>query len=102
MDSLAASEAAALASNEDLDADGKKKEHGRHQQFRDHTNKVALGLLWTVAFFTLLGMGAFVFHLVMPVSWYWLTPEALSTIKTLLTGVLFSSAMSGYVTKRMS
>ncbi|TDL96980.1 hypothetical protein EBP26_00795 [Stutzerimonas stutzeri ATCC 17588 = LMG 11199] len=101
-DSLAKREAVAIAGNEDLDTDGKQKEHGRHQRFQEHANNVALGLLWTVAGFTLIGMAVFVWHIVMPESWCWLTETALDSIRTLLTGVLFSSAMSGYVNKRMT
>ena len=101
-DQLAKNEAAAMASNEDLEADGKKKEHGRHQKFQDHANKVAMGLLWTVAFFTLLGICVYVFHLLAPERWKWLSPDALGDVRALLTGVLFSSAMTGYVNKRMT
>lgn len=101
-DSLAKREAVALAGNEDLDADGKKKEHGRHQRFQEHANKVALLLLWVVAGFTFIGMGIYVWHLVAPDEVRWLSKESLDSIRTLLTGVLFSSAMSGYVNKRMS
>lgn len=101
-DSLAASEAALLASNTDLDSDGKKQEHGRHQRFQDNANRVALGLLWAVAIFSLVGMIVYVWHLVAPTCWHWVKADELSTIRTLLTGVLFSSAMTGYVNKRMS
>lgn len=101
-DQLAKIEAAALGSNEDLDSDGKKKEHGRHQRFQEHANNVVVGLLWTVAFFTLIGMSVYVWHLVMPQSVRWLSDTSLDSIRTLLTGVLFSSAMSGYVNKRMT
>lgn len=101
-DSLAASEAAAMAGNKNLESDGKTKEHGRHQLFQDHANLVALGLLWTVAIFTLIGMAIYVFHLVAPESAKWITSDGLDKIRTLLTGVLFSSAMTGYVNKRMS
>lgn len=101
-DALAKNEAAAIASNEDLEADGKKKEHSRHQRFQNHANHVAMGLLWTVAVFTLLGICVYVFHLLAPATWRWLSPDALSDVRTLLTGVLFSSAMTGYVNKRMT
>lgn len=101
-DSLAKREAVAFAGNEDLDSDGKKKEHGRHQRFQDHANKVALLLLWVVAGFTFIGMGIYVWHLIAPEGGRWLTDKSLDSIRTLLTGVLFSSAMSGYVNKRMS
>jgi hypothetical protein len=99
---LASSEATAFASNENLDTDGKQKEHGRHQRFQDHANKVALGLLWAVAVFTLMGMTIYVWHIIVPETWRWLPQNSLDGIRTLLTGVLFSSAMSGYINKRMA
>lgn len=101
-DSLANREAVALAGNEDLDADGKQKEHGRHQRFQEQANKVAVLLLLVVAACTFLGIAIYVWHLVAPICWRWLNEDDLDSIRTLLTGVLFSSAMSGYVNKRMS
>lgn len=101
-DSLATSEAVAMAGNKDLENDGKKNEHDRHQRFQNHANWVALGLLWCVAAFTLIGMTIYIFHLLAPEAWRWLDTDALDKIRTLLTGVLFSSAISGYVNKRMS
>ena len=65
-DRLAKDKAAALGSNEDLDSDGKKKEHGRHQWFQEHANLVVVGLLWTVAVFILIKMSVYFLHLIMP------------------------------------
>lgn len=101
-DCLATDEAAAWAGNRNLEGDEKAQEHGRHQRFQNHANWVALGLLWCVAAFTLIGMTIYIFHLLAPEAWRWLDTDALDKIRTLLTGVLFSSAISGYVNKRMS
>ncbi|NVZ67046.1 hypothetical protein HX867_33575, partial [Pseudomonas gingeri] len=76
-DRLAKKEAAALESNENLDTDGKKKEHGRHQRFQEHANNVVVGLLWTVATFTLIGMSVYVWHLIMLESARWLSDSSL-------------------------
>lgn len=88
--------------SKDLDSDGKEKEHGRHQRFQESANLVALVLLWVVAALTFAGMMIYVYHLAAPPCWRWLDDTSLDKIRTLLTGVLFSSAMSGYVNKRMS
>lgn len=101
-DSLAANEASALASGESLDADGKKKEHSRHQVFRDHANWAAIGILWTVVTLTLVGMVVFTINLVLPQCHQWLTPAAQDKLQTLLAAALLSSAMTGYVNKRMA
>jgi uncharacterized membrane protein len=100
-DTLANSEAAALASNEDLDANGRKQEHGRHQKFRDHANLAAILVLWFVVALTLLGMFVFSVNLMLPECHQWLTPAAQEKIQTLLAAALLSSAMTGYVNRRM-
>lgn len=101
-DRLANSEAAAIAGNEDLEADGKKKEHDRHQLFRDHANIAALLILWSVVGLTLLGMALFCINLLLPECHQWLSLASQEKIQTLLAAALLSSAMTGYVNRRMS
>ncbi|MCY1307119.1 hypothetical protein D9M70_570210 [compost metagenome] len=101
-DGLARSEAVAFEANDDLDKDGKKQEHGRHQKFRDHANLAAIILLWGILGCTMLGVTVFVLHMILPAQCQWLSPEKLDKLQTLLGAALLSSAMTGYVNKRMS
>lgn len=99
---LAESEALGFAALDNLDEDGKVQEHGRHQKFRDHANIAAIVLLWVVMGSTLLGIAVFVLHMILPPNWQWLSPAGLEKLQTLLGAALLSSAMTGYVNKRMN
>lgn len=99
---LAESEALAFGGGDNLEQDREKKEHGRHQKFRDHANIAAIILLWLIMVSTLLGVLVFVLHMIFPPNWHWLSQEGLDKLQTLLGAALLSSAMTGYVNKRMA
>jgi hypothetical protein len=101
-DEKANAEANALANGKELDADGAKKEHNRHQSFRDHLNKAALVLFWTIVVCLIGGIATYAFHMLTPGAWHYLGADQLKELKTVLVSALFSSALSGYVNKRMA
>lgn len=100
-DSRAEAEAAALAEGEDLRKDGARREHKRHQSFREHINRAALVVFWAVIVCLLWALAAYTWHMLMPSDWHYLSAEQLESLKTVLGAALFSSALSGYVGKRM-
>lgn len=100
-DELATAEAHQLATGTDLERDGKTREHGRHQTFRDHVNRAMLALFWVIIACVGAGVAVFAFHLVAPDAWHWLKPAAVEKLQTLLAAALLSSALTGYVNKRM-
>jgi hypothetical protein len=99
-DSLANQEAVAIGSGK-LKADAESKEHDRHQKFRDNINLATLRVFWSVVWCLIASIFIFTYHLITPDSWHFLSPDQLGTLKTLLGGAILSSALSGYVTKRM-
>lgn len=101
-DEKANAEATALANGNELDADGAKKEHNRHQSFRDHLNRAALILFWTIVACLIAGIATYAYHMLTPAAWHYLGAEQLKDLKTVLVSALFSSALSGYVNKRMA
>src|SRR5687767_1327465 len=101
-DVLASAEASKLASGQDIEEEGKRKEHERHQQFRDHVNVATLGLLWLVVASLGLGILVFSFHLLTPECVHFLTEKQLDKLQTLLAAAVLSSALTGYVTRRMA
>lgn len=101
-DDKANAEANALANGKELDADGAKKEHHRHQSFRDHVNKAALVLFWVIVGSLIAGIATYTWHALAPTSLHYLNAEQLKDLKTVLVAALFSSALSGYVNKRMA
>lgn len=100
-DERAKREAHAFANKIDLEADGKRREHSRHQSFREHINRAAIILFWGLVLFILWGMAAVAWHSLMPENWHYLIEKQLESVKTFLTTALFSSALTGYVNKRM-
>ena len=98
---MAALESAKMADGS-LDKDGRAKEHHRHQKFRDHVNWAALVLFWAIVVCVVLGLLGFVFHLLAPDGWHWLSPSQLEKLQTLLGAALLSSALTQYANKRMA
>lgn len=99
-DALASKEAIAI-SNGSLQADADKQEHNRHQTFRNHINRATLIVFWSVVTCLVVSIFIFTFHMITPESWHFLSEDQIGTLKTLLSGAILSSAMSGYVTNRM-
>lgn len=93
-------EAAKLNAGTDLENDAKLKDHGRTQSFRDNADKAAKIVFWCLILCIVWSMVVYAFHKLTP--WGFLGSEQIDKIETFLTAVLFSSALSGYVNKRLA
>lgn len=98
---LGAQEAAALAANKNLEEDGKHRDHAPFQKFRDHVNLASLILFWTVCASVFGGILTFTWHMLVPESWHYLSPDQLEKLKTILGAAVLSSALTGYANKHM-
>jgi hypothetical protein len=101
-DALAEVEAAKLGSGQDLEQDGLRQEHNRHQTFRNQVNRATLILFWVIVACMRLGVVVFAWHLVTPVAWHWLSDSARDKLQTLLAAALLTSALTGYVNRRLA
>lgn len=99
-DGRAQEEAISIA--EGLDLEGKRKEHKRHQTFRDHANTAVLVVLWIIVLMLLLGILIFAFHALSPLAWHFLNGAQLAELKSMLATAILSSALTGYANRRMS
>jgi hypothetical protein len=99
---LAEEEAAKLGAGLDLEHDGRRQEHARHQTFRNQVNLATLILFWLIVACVGAGVLVFAWHLVMPVSWHWLNDAMRDKLQTLLAAALLSSALTGYVNRRLT
>lgn len=99
---MAQTEAAKLAAGDQLEQDGKEKEHNRHQKFKDHVNIAVLVLFWTIVVCVLLGLLTFLFHLICPSAWHYLDERQLEKLQTFLGAAVLSSALTEYANKRMT
>ena len=101
-DQIANREASSLAAGLDLEQDGQEREHARHQKFRDNINKATLWIFWMIAISLLLGVATYAWHLMTPETWHYLTEKQLDKLQTLLGSAVLSSALTGYVNRRMA
>ncbi|WP_152547290.1 hypothetical protein [Delftia sp. RIT313] len=101
-DGKAAVEARMFNTGDDLEKDGKTREHNRYQSFRDHANVAAIMVFWTVVLMLLWGVVVYAAHMLMPNLVNFLSEKQLSRLESLLGTALLSSALTGYVNKRMT
>jgi hypothetical protein len=90
----------AISLEDGLDLEVKRREHDRHQKFRDHANNAVLMLLWLIVGMLLLGIVVFAIHALTP--WHFLSPSQLDDLKGMLATAILSSALTGYANRRMS
>lgn len=102
IDRKAQEEALRLDGGTDLKRDGERREHRRHQAFRDHVNIATLILFWAIIFCVMVGVAAFAFHLVFPKHWHYLDRDQLDQLKSMLGAAVLSSALTGYASRRMN
>lgn len=101
VDSRATTEAALIAEGRDLERDGAEREHGRKQAFKDHVNRAAIALFWTLVGCVALGLFVYVWHLLTPADWHFLGEQALNKLETLLGAAILSSALTNYANRQM-
>ncbi|AJY65521.1 Uncharacterised protein [Burkholderia pseudomallei] len=101
-DAIATKEATSLAAGIDLEKDGARQEHKRHQTFRNHINVATIGLFWVICLGLLIGIATYAWHMVTPDALHYLTEKQLDKLQTVLGSAVLSSALTGYVNKRMS
>lgn len=103
-DALASQEATKFARGENLEDDGRRQEHRRHQAFRNQVHRALVCLFWAIVVCVGVGVGALVYtwHLLAPTCWHWLDEDAINKLERILTPALLSGAFAGYVNRRMA
>jgi len=104
-DSRAALESKQLSSGKSKDQlarEAEVAEHDRTEKFRQHFERIALGFLYGLGFgLIVIGM-AWLFHLVTPAGWHWLSADQLDDLQGLLTGGLIVGVLTDHFRKRLS
>lgn len=101
-DANAETEAVKIGAGDNLEEDGKKREHGRNQKFRDNVNQAVLIIFWFIVTAICLGIFVFAWHLLTPPSVHFLDDKAIDKLQGLLGTAVLSSALTGYAKGRMS
>jgi hypothetical protein len=97
-------EAAQLSSGKsatELAHEANENEHNRSEKFKEHFERLAIITLWSLAV-AMFAIGVvWLYHLVMPDTWHWLTEPELDTLKGLLTGGLIVGVLTNHFRKRL-
>ncbi|MBN9555722.1 MAG: hypothetical protein J0H61_13805 [Alphaproteobacteria bacterium] len=88
-------------SSEELKKDAEQREHDRNQRFRDHFERlVTLGM--NAAFIAIMAMGAvWVWHLITPESWQWMTEQQIEHIQGMVTGGVIAVVVGDHFKRRL-
>lgn len=90
-----------FAGTVDIDREGKEREHVRHQVFRDHVNRATIGLFRVACAMLGCGLLAYGWHLLTPLLWHFLSDTQQVRLQTMLAPAVLSSALTGYVNRRI-
>lgn len=77
-------------------------EHKRTEKFRQHFERIALGFLYGLAVGLIIIGAAWLYHLVTPYCWHWLTADQLDDLQGLLTGGLIVGILTDHFRKRLN
>jgi hypothetical protein len=100
-DDRANSEAKLLANDDDLETVSKRNEHGRKEKIKDLLNQGALIILGFAILGVLIAGMVFVWHLLSPDNWHWLSSEELRELRSTLSTIILSSAVTGYAASQL-
>lgn len=79
-----------------------ESEHNRNEKFRDHFEKIAVIFLYLLAVLFFVVGATWFWHLLMPLSWQWLSEAQVAKLQNIVTGGILASIATGHVKKRLS
>ena len=88
-------------STDELKKDAEQREHYRNQRFRDRFETL---VMWgmNAAFVAILAMGAvWVWHLITPENWQWLTEQQIDHIQGMVTGGVIAVVVGDHFKRRL-
>jgi len=90
-ESLAEEESQAFAQGDYLDRERKRREHNRRESLRDHLAKGFVYLVWLAVGLVAVGSAIWLYHVVMPPGWCWLTETQYAKLESILQTVMFGA-----------
>lgn len=94
-------EQAAFANVRDINQESREREHTRHQTFRDNVNRAMIGIFWIASVMLGCGLMIYAWHLLTPLLWHFLDATQQARLETVLAPAVLSSALTGYVSRRI-
>ena len=87
--------------DEELKRSAKQGEHNRDQTFKNHVNLVTLIGLWGVVIAVILCGIFYLYHMLSPESWQFLSTQQLETIRTFVVTAILSSSLTNYANRHI-
>ncbi|MBT9319325.1 hypothetical protein [Actinobacillus pleuropneumoniae] len=87
---------------EELKRSARKNNHSRDQTFKNHVNIVALIGLWGVVVAVILCGVSYLYHMLSPESWHFLSPNQLEQIRTFVVTAVLSSSLTNYANRHIN
>lgn len=88
--------------DEELKRSAKKNNHSRDQTFKNHVNIVALVGLWGVVAAVVLCGLFYLYHMLSPQLWHFLTQAQLEQIRTFVVTAILSSSLTNYANRHIN
>lgn len=85
-----------------LARESREAEARRNEAFRDHFEKIAIWALYLIGASIVAAAGIWLYHLLAPECYRWLTKEQVDRIQDVVTGGIIVGIVSGHLKKRLS
>jgi uncharacterized membrane protein YcjF (UPF0283 family) len=92
IDLLAEREASAIETG-NYEQEARKNEHYRRERFQNHLGYAAIILFWLAVFALILMATCWIWHIVAPEQWHFLTAQQISSIQNML----FSATIAKFI-----
>lgn len=84
-----------------IEEEAAENDHRRAEKFRDHFERIAIGAMYSIAGALFLVGAVWLWHLVAPSCWHFLTDEHLEKLQNVVTGGVLASVAAGHLKKRL-
>jgi hypothetical protein len=88
-------------SAEAIKAESEENEHRRAEKFKDHFELISIVSLYGVFVLVLIVGFTWLFHLLTPDKWHYLTADQVSKLQNIVTGGILTGIATGHIKKRM-
>ena len=76
-------------------------EHRRNENFRDHFERIAIIALWLTAVLLFVVGFTWLYHLLMPERWHWLSADQVLKLQNIVTGGVLAGVAGNHIKKRL-
>ncbi|MFM9978413.1 MAG: hypothetical protein ACKVOP_10280 [Sphingomonadaceae bacterium] len=100
-----ANEAKQLASGKSVDelaSQAASDDYHRGKAFKDNWEQIAIAAMWVLAIAGMAISATWLYHVLAPENWHWLSGDALAKLQNLFTGGVLVTAFGDHFRKRLN